>query len=368
MALTQQAKVTTDTARLREEYEVDLKTQAERLLLLRDAVPLKHAGFLKVRRRKWTNTDGLLWSVTANSLPSPTKEEKAEWNKILKGYGLPELKIGTSETREIPTTRRTTTGYPWVHGDNKNEPEKWGAYESERELFQWVRSAWPQGSQQRCAEAELMDWADDITYAVHDLLDFYRAGQIPLDRLSRDHAELSRFFDSVFQKRWPKLASRSQELKGLFRGHNRYIPVARRYDGSFDQRRDLWQGSTIVISKWVKAIQLRDATADPFVAFEPSAKDEVHMFKELTWCYVILNNDLATLQQGQRRIVRTVFLAMLKAALNAKKLSLFPSEYQEQLETAGGDRKKLTRTVADFVASMTEKEITNLYKALCGFA
>ena len=28
-----------------------------------------------------------------------------------------------------------------------------------------------------------MDWADDITYAVHDLEDFYRAGLIPLHNL-----------------------------------------------------------------------------------------------------------------------------------------------------------------------------------------
>lgn len=59
----------------------------------------------------------------------------------------------------------------------------------------------------KCVEAEIMDWADDITYAVHDLIDFFCAGQIPLDRLANegnlDEAmwapEQGQFFSKVFQ-------------------------------------------------------------------------------------------------------------------------------------------------------------------------
>jgi dGTPase len=255
--------------------------------------------------------------------------------------------------------------YPWLYGENESEPDKWGAYESERDVFEWVRAARPTGSQQRCAEAELMDWADDITYAVHDLVDFYRAGQIPLDLLADNVSEQTLFFDSVFERR-PKLDSRRRELEDLFSGIVEFFPVGRRYDGSFEQRCTLWQGSTVVISKWVDAITLCDASSERFVSFEPNAKDEVLMLKELTWRYVILNKELATLQHGQRRTVRTVFLTMLRTALDRKKWSLFPVEYQEELNAAAGDRKKVTRIVTDFVASMTEKEITSLCRSLCG--
>jgi hypothetical protein len=77
------AKVTTDTARRREEYKSGSKTMDARLVLLRDAV------------------------LSQESL----RELQAEWNKILKEeYDLPELKIGTRETRAISMTRQTTKG------------------------------------------------------------------------------------------------------------------------------------------------------------------------------------------------------------------------------------------------------------------
>ncbi len=77
-------------------------------------------------------------------------------------------------------TRATLNGilkYPWLHGQNSGKPGKWGAYESERELFEWVRRDQPYPANVKSVEVEPMDWADDITYSVHDMLDFYCAGR-----------------------------------------------------------------------------------------------------------------------------------------------------------------------------------------------
>ena len=73
--------------------------------------------------------------------------------------------------------------YPWLWekaGENKG---KWGAYREDTDCFEWARDSADLREGQLSVEAELMDWADDITYAVHDLEDFYRAGLIPLERL-----------------------------------------------------------------------------------------------------------------------------------------------------------------------------------------
>ncbi len=94
--------------------------------------------------------------------------------------------------------------YPWGFGENDQYPKKWGFYESEREIFDWVSRNQPK--LRRSLGAEIIDWADDITYAIHDLLDFFRSGKIPIDRLKTDKMEYFRFFNGILNRRpeWEK--------------------------------------------------------------------------------------------------------------------------------------------------------------------
>lgn len=47
--------------------------------------------------------------------------------------------------------------YPWLKGDNPAKPRKWGAYESERDSFEFAIRLLPDKNE-RTIEAELMDW------------------------------------------------------------------------------------------------------------------------------------------------------------------------------------------------------------------
>ncbi len=71
--------------------------------------------------------------------------------------------------------------YPWVATSGK-----YGAYESDLPVFEWIRSGAPAG--RRCLEAQVMDWADDVAYSVHDLEDGLHAGFVSLKAL-RDVSE-----------------------------------------------------------------------------------------------------------------------------------------------------------------------------------
>ena len=92
--------------------------------------------------------------------------------------------------------------YPWVASASPAAPApaapapslgftpsthaKYGAYGSDTPVFEWIRDGAPEG--RRCLEAQVMDWADDVAYSVHDLEDGLYAGLVSLKNL-RDHSE-----------------------------------------------------------------------------------------------------------------------------------------------------------------------------------
>jgi dGTPase len=273
--------------------------------------------------------------------------------------------------RGLNLTRATLNAllkYPWGHGENPDKKNKWGFYETERELFNWVRAVHAGHEFAKSCEAEIMDWADDITYAVHDLVDFYCAGQIPLDRLADDNdpSEREDFFSALFA-RCHDLATRRTELQRIFKGILDFFPLDRRYVGTLAQRTGVWQFSTLLISRYVDAIRLvmPGPPTRSAVAIQQYAQDEIRMLKELTWHYVILNNELATSQHGQTQTVRGVFETLLNAAKGGS-WKLFPPAYEEELRAANRDRALQTRIVVDYLASMTEHEVARVYALLTG--
>ncbi len=80
------------------------------------------------------------------------------------------------------------TKYPWTATTN---PRKFGVYNDDVEIFNWVRIGAPEG--RKCIEAQIMDWSDDCAYSVHDLEDAIFAGQISPSNFERD-------FDTLYQE------------------------------------------------------------------------------------------------------------------------------------------------------------------------
>jgi len=65
--------------------------------------------------------------------------------------------------------------YPWPR---RADTRKFGVYASDADAFRWLRNGVPDG--RRCLEAQVMDWADDVAYSVHDVEDGVYSGHIKL--------------------------------------------------------------------------------------------------------------------------------------------------------------------------------------------
>jgi dGTPase len=258
--------------------------------------------------------------------------------------------------------------YPWPRGTSGPRADKWGAYSSEDLEFRWARGLVPGRGEDRSLEAELMDWADDVAYAVHDVEDFYRAGLIPLDKVANDPNEREWLVAAELERR-PKLAAfGSTNLTDAFGGIMRIAPIFEPYRGTHEGRARLRSFTSSLVDRYVKAVALAtDEAGRPVVAVDREALMEVAMLKGLTWQYVIESPALITHRYGHKRLIQSLFATLCDAGASKNDRKVFPAFYREHLGESP-DSATIVRTVADLIASMTESQVIALHLRLTGIS
>lgn len=293
-------------------------------------------------------------------------------------------------------TKRTINAmlkYPWKRGEtlpddiDENSEKKYGYYSSEEEIFNWARDG--VRDYYKTPEAKLMDWADDVTYAVHDLIDFYRVGVIPLGEIFQDTAERDSFIDKFNKKdnnsALDTFKPRTFLDNTLQAGLNepeikrRYKPT-RNGNSLVDLLQSYLIGEFLKVPETVSYVppdetDFNDGLGD--VEIDNQKRSQVEFLKEIAISYVIESATLTSQQHGERVAVAAIFESFLAASdddyeidnsqISNYDIEMVPHPFRKELDDASS-RDERCRIIGDAITSLTEDQAITLYERISGFA
>ncbi|MBX7539572.1 deoxyguanosinetriphosphate triphosphohydrolase family protein [Qipengyuania sphaerica] len=278
------------------------------------------------------------------------------------------VRYGKDECLGLDLTRATIAAclkYPWFRDlGNPERSGKWSAYRTEVDDFEWAREFANEGM--KSAEAELMDWADDIAYSVHDLEDFHRVNIVPWELITERGNETE--FVNEVASGWfnaPKDAGRRLRtaVENIRETLIFFPAVARQtYAGTREQRHHIRNFTSTLIGRYVRSAKLSEEREGSAVLINEQSADEVRVLKHLARKYVIGLPALHAQQMGQKRIINGLFDILMNQKDRASDRFL-PMRLRYIWDELDGDAQ---RRAADCIASLTEFEADALYKRLSG--
>ncbi len=267
--------------------------------------------------------------------------------------------VGLNLTR---ATLNGVTKYPWTQ-DASGSKKKWGAFSTEADELKWAREGGKSAEGTMCLEAQIMNWADDVTYAVHDVEDFFRAGIVPIHLLTKKSEERIKFLEDTKERL--NLSPTEWDLhEKAFVRIVEALPIDKPYGGTRREQAKIKKniGSTL-ITDYLQNVEIQiDKKGFGNLHVEENIKREVKMLKQLNWHYVIESSALKTQQFGYRSIIRRLF--EIYADPDPSTISLIPPWIVAELEENPG--KDPNRMAADIISSLTDYQAIRLFERLSG--
>lgn len=228
-------------------------------------------------------------------------------------------------------------------------------YDSDEAIMSWIRST---GNRvHRTLESEIMEWADDIAYSVHDLEDGLHSGLI-LPELFTNPRLLERIAGFAHAKGAAGCdgAEVQAYMQGLFQRLNG--GTARQIR---EQRKNL---TSMLIHRFITHTSLAGREGSeryPLQLFvDETVKREVAILKAVEFVLMIRNPRVTTLEYKGKLIVTNLFRALAQDDSG----DLFPEEIREAWEEVRHEEDARLRVVCDYISGMTDGYALRLYARL----
>ena len=268
------------------------------------------------------------------------------------------MSVGLNLTR---AALDAATKYPWPA-----EPglRKFGVYADDRAIFDWMREGAPPG--RKCLEAQIMDWADDVAYSVHDVEDAVVLAHLDLGALATDRGRDGVLI--VAQQQYAANLS-ATELDDALKRLMALPQWPRDFSGSHADLRRLKALTSVLIGRFSQAAQAatRDRFGEqPLRRYEAEllvplgSRAEVAVMKAVAARFVMQRPGAMEIYEQQRRIVQE-----LVAAIVLRGRPVLDPSLADEWDRAETDAARL-RVVIDQVASLTDTSILRWHRELCG--
>jgi len=257
--------------------------------------------------------------------------------------------------------------YPWGRESGQVESGgdysvKFGYYQDDKEVFDFLRhGATPM---RKCIEAEVMDFADDVAYSVHDFEDAIVSGYVNLAEINSKSAN-SELLQKIAQWDGTDLAISDFEAALARLRSNTYWLAS--HSGELSDQATLKNLTSSLIGSFVRRTtdQTELANASEHlvryqgVLVSPSeVKAEIAVLKGIVSAYLMSDEKRQPYYQWQRAILTELADALLAA--NGQHLDTYCARAWQEAKT--DDQKQ--RVIVDQVASLTDVSALSLHHEL----
>ncbi|MFM6977826.1 MAG: deoxyguanosinetriphosphate triphosphohydrolase [Micrococcales bacterium] len=284
----------------------------------------------------------------------------------------PKVFSDNGEPRGLNLTRASldaTCKYPWTVENAVRDAEatksvKFGVYQDDLPVFEWLRDG--ASNRNKCIEAQVMDFADDVAYSVHDFEDAIVSGFIDLKQVT-DRGVRAGLIDKI--SIWNGGVLDRGQLEEAFTALEQNTYWLSSFSGSPRDLATLKNLSSSLIGTFVLASTdrtLESAQSSEVTRYRSQLlvpieiRAQISVLKGLVSAFLMSIDSRKGFYEYQRAILTELADALLAA--NGKHLDT----YSSWAWTGASDEIAQRRVIVDQVACLTDQSAIKLHYDLVG--